>query len=233
MQMIQIIFPHASQKLLKISAIISLIISCIFSVVAIHLLVNTGEGQPMQYKQIGALIIMVICMIGFALGMRLFLSDKKIISNTITKDERIIASDELQNTLEGWLSHSGYTFTQKIDPEYDFYMVVTVPSREKDIGIGRLKTHPQNISIESRIIICAEYQERIKKLSLTQLRNIRIEIDRLRLDYYKINLPNDILLIKRVPITSSLTEDTFIKSITELEVGVDLVMNTMLRDINK
>jgi hypothetical protein len=141
--------------------------------------------------------------------------------------------NKIQNTLEGWLSHSGHTFTQKIDPEYDFYLIVTVPSKEKNIGIGRLKTHPQNISMESRIAICEESQKKLNKLQLTQLRDIRIEIDRLRFDYYVINLPKDILLVKRTPISNSLTEDVFIKAITEMELDIDLIMNMLLKDINQ
>ena len=102
MSLVPMLFPNAPNWLLKTVFWSGIILCIVFIGGAFYITIGTQEEQIMRSKQIWPLILMVICVIGFTLSMRWYLSGKTDDTEAQKKQSDLESTkEELISTITG------------------------------------------------------------------------------------------------------------------------------------
>ena len=143
--------------------------------------------------------------------------------------------DHIKDTLKGWLSSFGFGSMEIQDPAAEFVLNSNLPSGLR-VNAWKSKQWPNYIIISANVIVADEHRKLLMQLSPKQqrqtLRDLQMVIDQSNLQSGSISL-GEIKLQKRLPITNSLTEDVFIRTVTAMEGNEDMVIQTLLNHIGQ
>lgn len=144
--------------------------------------------------------------------------------------------EKIKATVEQWLFKFRIPFSPGEDvANFDFQLKVNLPG-DDILYVGKTRQNQQYLTIQSllKIIEPQKLQKTLQKKQLNQItRNLRIEIDRLHLEYSDVDMPQRIKLERRLPITNNLTEDVFISAIGEMMSAVDLIKQTLQKELER
>ncbi|MGB8472686.1 MAG: DUF2299 family protein [Candidatus Acidiferrum sp.] len=126
--------------------------------------------------------------------------------------------------IRSWADKFSFGVRKQTDNDFSFVYAVTVPSGRM-ILVGSPKIRPGYLLFRGNLLISPEHQAALKKLSPAQLERISDEINlemaRNKTGFTILNAPfREIVVSKGVPITSNLTEDSFLASLDEIDSSI-------------
>jgi hypothetical protein len=159
--------------------------------------------------------------------------------SSVQKKEELalpLRDENIQGTIRQWLDGFGYGSAPAPDPTTEFSMVVSMPNSGKHVRVMREKQFNHYIAVSAAVTISPEHQALIAKLPEAErnrvAHNMLIELYRSGADSTVV-APSQVGFIKRIPITNALTEDVLIKTINSVEALENILVETVLRDLNQ
>lgn len=136
-----------------------------------------------------------------------------------------VTTDNIEKNVRTWLDDFGLSTKKEDDPATYFKLTATMPSGDP-VTIARLKTHDSYVAVEALISISPEHKTVLDKLSPQEMTDffnqLNMELARAKIGNI-IQLPTQITVVSRIPITSSLTEDEFVRCVDEVEFDIIIV----------
>jgi hypothetical protein len=140
-----------------------------------------------------------------------------------------VTPENIERNIRTWLDDFSLSSKKQDLPDTIFVYVLTMPNGDP-ISIGRTKARDRYITLQAQITISPQHQDIFKKLSQDDMDELQAEISR-ELGQAKvsstINWPS-IFMADQIPLTSSLTEDEFMRHVDEMDDDVSLVRDTVL-----
>jgi hypothetical protein len=188
------------------------------AIVAWLVKIQSAWATPLLWGLAAALMMALIVVIVRA---NLRLPPKRLIPNT----------KNIADCLRTWLDNFNYGIKNSPDPAAHFCFLVTTESERKML-VARLKedTNSEYVFIKAIIGPSPEEIASLNKLTDAQrarlLLVLKLELSRRQIGYRGLVFPpNDFFIFKRIPISTSLTEDEFIKALDEVEAALHGVFN--------
>jgi hypothetical protein len=142
-----------------------------------------------------------------------------------------VTDKNIEQNIRGWLDDFGLsTKKQQDEPTTIFTLVTTLPNGDP-IAIGQLKTHPRYLTIQSTVTISPEHKSVIDKLSKVEsdelVAQVNLEMARAKVSNIMTSPLGSVVLVSRLPITSDLTEDEFMRHIDDMDSDISIVRDTV------
>jgi hypothetical protein len=154
----------------------------------------------------------------------------------LSTEQRQIKPENVETEIKTWISSFGYAFVSMSDNESYFTLRVTLPSG-KPIMVSRTKQRDQYITVRGAVAIAPQHLTILTKMPQAQVTRIRhglaIELARSKIGFVE-TMPLQLIMVeKRIPITTALTESMFMDTVDEVELAQTLVIETVLREIGQ
>lgn len=143
------------------------------------------------------------------------------------KEQPHTTTKNVEENVKAWSDTFGLSVQKQSDSNFEFVLGIILPNGRK-IQVGRPKQRGQYLEYQATLLPGPEQRVILEKLSGPQkqeiLHEINLELARSRIGYTVLGTTDSPLkvtiLIKMVPITDNLTEDSFISSINEMDSGI-------------
>jgi hypothetical protein len=141
-----------------------------------------------------------------------------------------VTMSNVEENLRTWMDDFGLSTKKEDSPAAYFSLTTTLPNGDP-ITVSRLKSHERYIAIQAIITIADEHKKILSALPKDELDELEAQLS-LELGRAKttniISHPLDrVVLLSRMPITPTMTEDEFMRQLDGLDSGIQLVRNTV------
>jgi hypothetical protein len=147
----------------------------------------------------------------------------------------LITSENIETKIREWAYAFGASVTKASESNASgvfFSMNIKPKNCPFDIAVSRPKAFPHYVTIGQSLTLSEEHKALHKKLNeqqVTQLtETLRIEMSRCRISHEIEHPLKRVYVEQRIPITSDLTEDIFIRRLDEVQHDIILARDTIV-----
>jgi len=188
-------------------------------------------AAPIAYGLFGLVLTSVFF---FTLDMRNALV--KTASASAATAATAINTDNIEANVRAWLDTFNFGVAKlNEDPQTHFVLAVTTKAGRK-LSVKRTKALDQHLAVTWTWVPPVELQQRLDRMPTSSSNklasDLRIEMARYRTAYANLRAPLKSVYLERIiPITPTLTEDTFINTVNEVELASILALETVARAV--
>jgi hypothetical protein len=130
-------------------------------------------------------------------------------------------SENVESNVRVWADKFSLGIQKQADDKFSFVYAISLPTG-RGVLVGRPKQREGYLQFQGNTALSPEHEAALKKLSPSQLERISDEISlemaRSKVGFAAIGVPfKGLVVSKAVPITSSLTEDSFVATLDEID----------------
>jgi hypothetical protein len=132
---------------------------------------------------------------------------------------------DVEAAVEDWSLGVGWSVKKQADPAWDFGYEVT--TNNTPVNVYREKATDRHLMLRSILTLTGDHPAMFKKLPPDKadalVRELRIEMTRMHMDYANIRNPLQAIVIsQRMPVTRDLTAEAYVTAVREMQDAVIL-----------
>lgn len=139
----------------------------------------------------------------------------------LSKPKPQTTPDNVESNIKTWADDLSLVVQKQMDNNFSFVVGIGLPSGRM-VQVGRSKQRDRYLQFQGNMPLGPEHLDFLKKITPSQLERIsdevNLEMARNKMGFLVVGSPfKGIVVTKGVPITSSLTEDSFAASLDEVD----------------
>jgi hypothetical protein len=142
-----------------------------------------------------------------------------------------ITFDNVEVTVKTWLEHFGLGIQKTSTADAIFTYKITLKNGTP-VVIARTKELDNYITLQANLEVSPEHRvllEKMKNEQITQLiHEVILELARSKIEGWLVLPLQNVVLSRRVPITSNLTEDTFMERLQDIHFALNAARETIV-----
>jgi hypothetical protein len=164
----------------------------------------------------------------------------RVISTPIPRQPDIVTVDNVEAHLNQWIDAFHYSRRKLPDAQDSFFNYVITNTYGRSLNISRLRQSPfdRYLVMSAGVTVGPEHTAKLGKLSKPDadllVRDLRIEMARYKIGFANISIPlTTIGVEKDIPITTTLSEDTFLQATNDVDSAQVLLLNLIPMELDK